>query len=98
MRVALERVGLHRISRTHADMEPEFLELHSRCAEYTMTSSERMHALWSAVRYVATRGTPGDYVECGVWRGGSSMLAALELQRLGLGDRRLFLYDTYEGM
>jgi O-methyltransferase len=98
MRVALERVGLQRISRNHADLEAEFLDLHRRCAEYTMTSVERMHALWSAVRYVVGRNVPGDYVECGVWRGGSSMLAALEFQRLGIGERRLFLYDTFEGM
>jgi hypothetical protein len=98
LRVALQRVGLQHINRSHADMEPAFLELHHSCADYTMTSVERMHALWTAVRYVAAKGVPGDYVECGVWRGGSSMLAALELQRAGLGDRRLFLYDTFEGM
>lgn len=98
MRVALERVGLQRITPEPADMESEFLALHRRCAEYTMTSVERMHALWSAVRYVAGRDVPGDYVECGVWRGGSSMLASLEFQRLGCAERRFFLYDTFEGM
>jgi O-methyltransferase len=39
----------------------------------------------------------GDVVECGVWRGGSSMLAALAL--LGAGaPRPMWLFDTYEGM
>lgn len=62
-----------------------------------MTSPERMFALYEAVRYVSRAGIPGDIVECGVWRGGSSMLAALTC--LELGDvRSLWLYDTFEGM
>jgi O-methyltransferase len=80
------------------DLEPEFLELHELCREHTMTSLERMYALWSATRYVAENGLAGDFVECGVWRGGSVMLMALTLLRLGDTSRDLWLYDTFEGM
>jgi O-methyltransferase len=79
-------------------MDPEFLELHARCAAYTMTSLERMYALYEAVRHVVRAGVPGDFVECGVWRGGSSMLTAMVLNRLGDSERRLCLYDTFAGM
>jgi hypothetical protein len=82
----------------YADLEPEFLELHERCAAATMTSIERMYALYQAVRHVHAASVPGDVVECGVWRGGSSMLAALTLASLGDRERRLWLYDTFEGM
>src|SRR3954454_6292855 len=61
------------------DMEPEFLALYERCRTETMTSIERMHALWSALRYVVHNRIDGDIVECGVWRGGSMMLSALTL-------------------
>lgn len=62
-----------------------------------MTSPERMFALYEAVRYVSRAGIGGDVVECGVWRGGSSMLAALTC--LELSDvRTLWLYDTFAGM
>jgi hypothetical protein len=37
-------------------------------------------------------------VECGVWRGGSSILAALTFQRLGDSDREYVLFDTFAGM
>jgi hypothetical protein len=47
---------------------------------------------------VVKRPVAGAYVECGTWRGGSSMAAALELQRLGDTTRALWLYDTFEGM
>ena len=80
------------------DLDPAFLPLHARCAPYTMTSIERMYALWDAVRYVVGAQVPGDVVECGVWRGGSSMLAALTLLELGDSERDLHLFDTYEGM
>ena len=41
---------------------------------------------------------PGAVVECGVWKGGSMMAAALTLLRLGDTERDLYLYDTFEGM
>jgi O-methyltransferase len=82
----------------YADLEPEFLEIYERCAAATMTSIERMYALYQAVRHVHVASTPGDVVECGVWRGGSSMLAAMTLDSVGDRERRLWLYDTFEGM
>ena len=63
-----------------------------------MTSAERIEALVNAVRYIVANAVPGDVVECGVWRGGSSMAAALTLKQLGDEQRHLYLYDTFEGM
>jgi predicted O-methyltransferase YrrM len=82
-----------------ADMdEADFRSIYRQCRPYTMTSAERMYALYQAVRYVVRVGIPGDLVECGVWRGGSAMLMAETLRRLGEPTRRLYLYDTYAGM
>src|SRR2546423_15025751 len=78
--------------------EHEFLELAQRCRPYTMTSYERQFALYTATRHLHRAGIAGDFVECGVWRGGSIMLAGLTLQRLGDTERRLYLYDTFAGM
>jgi hypothetical protein len=55
-------------------------------------------AFCEAVRYVERRSIPGAIVECGVWRGGSSMAAALMLGALGAQGRDLCLFDTFEGM
>jgi O-methyltransferase len=99
LRSVLERRGWELRRRAdRADMEPEFLELHARCADHTMTSTERMHALYGAVCHVVRAEIPGDVVECGVWRGGSAMLAALTLKRLGDRERHIHLYDTFAGM
>jgi len=65
---------------------------------FTMTSMDRVAAVIRAVEHVVRHGVPGDLAECGVWRGGSMMAAALTLQSLGDTGRTLYLYDTFEGM
>ena len=80
------------------DIEPEFMPLYESCRQASMTSIERMHALWLAVRHLGRAGIEGDIVECGVWRGGSMMLAAKTLISQGDTARRLWLYDTFDGM
>lgn len=54
--------------------------------------------MWEAIEYVARNKISGDFVECGVWRGGLSILAHRKMMDCGLNDRKLFLYDTFEGM
>jgi hypothetical protein len=78
--------------------EREFLAASERCRPFTMTSLERMYALWQATRHVVRARIEGDLVECGVWKGGSSMLAALALRAAGDRERALWLYDTFTGM
>lgn len=65
---------------------------------YTMTSQERIWVLMQAVRYVERLGLKGDFVECGVWRGGSVMTMAAVLMESPPLTRHLWLYDTYSGM
>jgi O-methyltransferase len=76
----------------------EFRALQAKCQPYTMTSVERLYALYQASKYVAQRQIPGAFVECGVWRGGSTMMMAHSLLACGIRDRDIYLYDTFEGM
>jgi hypothetical protein len=69
-----------------------------RVAPYTMTSIERQVSLIQAVRHLVRHRVEGCIVECGVWRGGSTMAAALTLMQEGDTSRDLFLFDTFEGM
>jgi len=78
--------------------DPTFLKILKACQPYTMTSIERMYALYNAVTYIVKNNIAGSFVECGVWRGGSSMMIALTLKELGVSNRAIYLYDTYEGM
>jgi O-methyltransferase len=78
--------------------EEEFWEIYNLCKPYTMTSIERMYSLYLSVDYVLSNNIEGAFVECGVWRGGSSMLIAKMLSNRKIYDRKIYLYDTYEGM
>lgn len=80
------------------DGDAEFSRIYEACHPYTMTSKERMYALYNALLYLEGNAIDGDLVECGVWKGGSVMLCALTLQLLGNTSRRIYLYDTFEGM
>lgn len=91
------------------DRDSLFTNLFAQTREYTMTSKEVMFSTYQAARYVAQRGIAGDVVECGVWRGGSALLAALTIQKLAQAEKRrwfggtkperkFWLYDTFEGM
>lgn len=73
-------------------------EMIARIQPLTMTSASRMWALIRATRYVIEQGIPGDFVECGVWRGGSVLTIAETLHQLGVSDRNIWLYDTFSGM
>lgn len=63
-----------------------------------MTSKPVMYELYKAVEYLTKAGIAGDFVECGVWKGGSSILSALTAERYGRQNIKLWLYDTFEGM
>ena len=79
------------------DADPQFQVIYQRCRVYTMTSIERLYALYKSVEYIVRSGLKGDLVETGVWRGGSCMLMAEALTAFGDTSRRIFLFDTFEG-
>src|SRR4051812_15117030 len=80
------------------DYGPELEQTIKRVRRHTMTTPRRIAALCDGVEHVVRAGVPGAVVECGVWKGGSMMAAALTLMRLGATDRDLYLFDTFQGM
>jgi hypothetical protein len=67
-------------------------------ASFTMVSPDRNVGLLRAIDHIVRWQIPGDFVECGVWRGGTSLLAANAFHAAGNTGRTLWLYDTFEGM
>ena len=86
------------IGRAAPDLPERHLEIIQRVKPYTRTSRERLAALLSALDYLNDARIEGDIVECGVWRGGSMMAAALRLLDQRDRARTIWLYDTFEGM
>ena len=93
----VSRIGSDQ-ARLPIESTPEDVALITSLRPYTMTSAERLWSLISAVSYTTSEQVPGDFAECGVWRGGSVMAMARQLNRLGVTDRRIWLYDTFAGM
>jgi hypothetical protein len=81
-----------------SDFEQEHRAVFEKVAPFTMTSPERIYSLVEAVKYLEKHGIAGDIVECGVWKGGSMMSVAWMLKSRNSTERRLYLYDTFEGM
>ena len=80
------------------ELDPVEKEILWQVEDYTLTSPERIVTLIRATRYLVRAGIPGAFVECGVWRGGSMMAAALTLLAERDTSRDLYLFDTFEGM
>lgn len=82
----------------HRDFDDAAKDIIQTVKHRTMTSSDKLYGLITAVRYVVEHDIPGDIVECGVWRGGSMQAAAMALLQAGSTSRDLHLFDTFEGM
>lgn len=74
-----------------------FAGLYRKVRRHTMCSKTRLRALFRGVRYVVRHNVVGDLVECGCARGGSAALMGLALRQFG-AHRRLWLFDTFEGL
>jgi O-methyltransferase len=81
-----------------SDLDEPTLRVIEQVSPYTLTSPERIAALCASVNYIVHKKIPGAIAECGVWRGGSMMAAALRLLDLGADDRMIFGFDTFAGM
>lgn len=75
-----------------------FMALYEECKSHTMTSAEKMFALYRGVRYLDANSIAGAIVECGVASGGSMMMAALASTANAGAERDIWLYDTFAGM
>jgi O-methyltransferase len=62
-----------------------------------MCSRERVIATINACKHAVQAGIDGDFVECGVWRGGNSIAAKLTFENYG-SDKQVWLFDTFTGM
>lgn len=64
----------------------------------TMIGMQRLESLQHCVETVLDEGIPGDLVECGVWRGGASILMRAVLEARQNTDKRAWLADSFEGL
>ena len=94
--------NLHKIESINIEQEfPDSnnfeKELFEIISGYTMTSHERIFALMKSIDFVKHNNVDGDFVECGVWRGGNLILFQKFIEKYNL-SKKIYAYDTFEGM
>lgn len=66
-----------------------------RVSDHTMLPEVRVRVLYELARHCITAGIPGDFVECGVWKGGAVAVMAQATLDVATPDRRLHLFDAF---
>ena len=79
---------------TYEDIDdPYFMSIYPTIKPHTITSSFGPVPLWvlyKTIEHIVKHDVPGDIAECGVWNGGSMLLAALALKHFGDLSRKLY--------
>lgn len=74
-----------------------FWEVFEQCKNFSMLHIPGFLNLYQSIRYVHSNQVPGDFVECGCFLGGASIFMSVLRDRLGMSDKRVWLFDTFEG-
>jgi hypothetical protein len=64
----------------------------------TMLPAARLANLQTCISSVVTDGTPGDFIETGVWRGGTAIFMRAMLKAIDVTDRMVWVADSFEGL
>lgn len=75
-----------------------FLDHYIRGNAYTMVTQVRLDNLEQCMNDVLAKGVPGDFIETGVWRGGTTIFMRALLAARGVTDRRVWAADSFEGL
>jgi predicted O-linked N-acetylglucosamine transferase (SPINDLY family)/glycosyltransferase involved in cell wall biosynthesis/predicted O-methyltransferase YrrM len=76
----------------------EFKSLVAVVRPYTLLSEERLFSLYALTKQICLEDLPGNFVECGTFKGGATALIAAVIKRYSQRPRKLYACDTYEGM
>jgi O-methyltransferase len=80
------------------DLNEDENQLIKIAKKFSMTNEERMAALTKAIQYIIENNIEGDFVECGVWKGGNLILMQNLLELHKIDNKKIYGYDTFEGM
>ena len=64
----------------------------------TMVGRKRLDNLQVLMEDVIANDIPGDFIEAGAWRGGSTIFMRAFLKAYGIEDRKVWVADSFEGL
>jgi O-methyltransferase len=65
---------------------------------HTMIGLKRLDNLQACVADAVRREVPGDLIEAGVWRGGAAIFMRAVLRAYDVGDRCVWVADSFQGL
>jgi hypothetical protein len=65
---------------------------------HTMLGRKRLDNIEHCFRSIVADGVPGDFIECGVWRGGAVVFMRGLLEAYEIADRAVWVADSFEGL
>ncbi len=65
--------------------------------KYSMTNKYRLWSLVQHIKYTNLHNLEGDFVECGVWKGGNLILMQKYIEKFNL-NKSIYGFDTFSGM
>lgn len=65
---------------------------------YTMAGHRRLENVQTCVEEVLRDNIPGDFIETGAWRGGTTIFMRALLNVYEVSDRRVWVADSFEGL
>jgi hypothetical protein len=82
------------------DFDPSLVEDGTRWPEiaHTMIGMKRLNNLQFCCEDVLKNNIPGDFIETGVWRGGSTIFMRAILKAFGVTDRTVWVADSFAGL
>jgi len=60
--------------------------------------STKLYTTFCVTKYIVENDIEGDFVECGVYKGQMIAMMSATLLKLGVDDRKIYLFDTFKGM
>ena len=79
-------------------LDKEFNDIYKAIRPHTMVPEARLYSIFKLAKSICEEDIPGSFVECGVARGGTTLMLALVIQKYSKQQRQHFGFDTFEGM
>jgi hypothetical protein len=66
--------------------------------QHTMIGRARLENVAACLESIRRERVPGDLIECGVWRGGTTVFMRGFLKAFGIADRAVWVADSFAGL
>jgi len=101
IKIFFNKFGYELINKNQkiAELSKKDKELIDAVSKYSMTPQIRIFNLIQSLRHLKHNNIKGDYVECGVWKGGNLLLFKKFLEAENQNEKKsIYAFDTFEGM